>query len=99
MKKEKITMEKGELERRVIDKEKLESIIREDGWKVVERVFNETIDGIKDEMIEGSFKDISEVVALQKTIKKLNEFWEALYNVIDEGDEAIKILEEKYETY
>lgn len=94
-----VTIEKSELEQRVFARDNLRKIMEEEGWKIVEEVFNRARNDLKEEMVSKKFRDISEVNSIQKTIKKIDEIWDEIHNVIDEGDEAIKTLDEKYEKY
>jgi vancomycin resistance protein YoaR len=96
---DKIIIEKEELAQRVFAKDNLQKIMQEDGWKIVEEAFGKTKDKLKQELVDNKFKDISDVIAIQKAIKKIDELWQAITDVIDEGEEAIKALDDKCEKY
>ncbi len=97
--KNKITIDRKELEDRVFEKDQLIEIMQREGWKVVERIFNREKNKLQEDLANKKFKDISEVLSVQETIKKIDEIWNAINNVVDEGNEAIKTLDEKYEKY
>jgi len=88
-----------ELVKRTVDMDNLARIMREPGWNVLKDKFKEQIQNYKNKLVETNTNRISDIRGYQKAIEALTNLWKDINNVLDEGEEALKIMREDEEEF